>query len=170
MAHPSTSPSPPPTRGFRCGILTLGRGALEPIDAEVYLLTDRQPALLPKAPTALKVEADGPASQSLMTDLKSDKGMGWMPDHAWLTAFHIDGQARDLHFDLAIDASGQNSPSTIATGLVSYRSTTTFGSTHRDAHWGPGLLALVGMAVTTVAWLLWARRRAAEETAWARRS
>ena len=58
-----------------------------------------------------------PASEQLLDDLRSDKGMGWVPTDAWLTKVRIDAAAPDLRFDLAIDASGQGAPSRIAAGL-----------------------------------------------------
>ena len=62
-------------------ILALGKTATERVDASVYLLTDRTPALLP-APTGdngLSLGHSAPATQSLLDDLRSDRGMGWIP-------------------------------------------------------------------------------------------
>ena len=44
-------------------------------------------------------------------DLRTDKGMGWVPQRAWLSKIEIDAKAADLRFDLAIDASGAGNPS-----------------------------------------------------------
>jgi Uncharacterized protein conserved in bacteria (DUF2330) len=100
-------------------ILALGKTAAERIDADVYLLTDRTPTLLP-APTGengLGLGHSAPASDSLLDDLRADKGMGWVPSSAWLTQVHIDAAAPALGFDLAIDASGAGAPSRIMAGL-----------------------------------------------------
>jgi hypothetical protein len=100
-------------------ILALGKTAAERVDADVYLLTDRTPTLLP-APTGengLGLGHSAPASASLLDDLRSDKGMGWVPSSAWLTKVHIDAAAPQLGFDLAIDASGAAAPSRIMAGL-----------------------------------------------------
>jgi hypothetical protein len=100
-------------------ILALGKSAAERVDADVYLLTDRTPALLP-APTGengLGLGHSAPATQSLLDDLRSDKGMGWVPEKGWLTKVSIDASAPELSFDLAIDASGAAAPSRIAAGL-----------------------------------------------------
>jgi hypothetical protein len=86
------------------------------VQADVFLLTDRQPALLPDpngligAP-GLTLDHAAPATDRLLTDLRSDKGMGWVPQHAWLTKIGIDAAAPELRFDLAIDASGKGQPS-----------------------------------------------------------
>jgi len=100
-------------------ILALGKTAAERVQADVYLLTDRTPTLLP-APTGdngLTLGNSAPATQSLLDDLRSDKGMGWVPTSAWLSKVRIDASAPQLAFDLAIDATGTGAPSRIMAGL-----------------------------------------------------
>ncbi len=101
-------------------ILALGKIATERVDADVYLLTDRRPALLP-VPTGtngLVLGHSAPATDGLLTDLRSDRGMGWIPTSAWLTKVTIDAAAPQLTYDLAIDASGAGAPSRVAAGLA----------------------------------------------------
>ena len=113
-------------------ILGLGAAAAAPVEADVYLLTDRAPALLPAPVSAdeasviraagerpgLVMELSEPASASLLTDLRSDKGMTWLPqDDMWLTYLTVDAAAGDLVYDLAVDASGAQAPSPVAAGL-----------------------------------------------------
>ncbi len=100
-------------------ILALGKTAAERVDASVYLLTDRRPALLPApiAANGLGLQHDAPATSSLLDDLRSDRGMGWVPTEAWLSKVTIDAAASDLSFDLAIDASGAGAPSRVMAGL-----------------------------------------------------
>jgi hypothetical protein len=100
-------------------ILALGKKASEVIDADVFLLTDREPALLP-TPTAagergMSLERSEQASQSLLNDLGSDKGMKWIQEESgmWLTYLQIDSDAGDLTYDLAVDASGNGKPSPV---------------------------------------------------------
>jgi hypothetical protein len=57
------------------------------------------------------------AGQSLLDDLRSDRGMGWVPTDGWLTKIAIDAAAPQLSYDLAIDASGQGVPSWVQAGL-----------------------------------------------------
>jgi hypothetical protein len=100
-------------------ILALGKTPAERVDADVYLLNDRRPALLP-APTGkngLILDHSAPATQSLLDDLRSDRGMGWVPGSGWLTKVKIDAAAPLLAFDLAIDASGAGAPSRVMAGL-----------------------------------------------------
>jgi hypothetical protein len=100
-------------------ILGLGKTETERVEADVYLLNDRRPALLP-APTGdngLALTHSAPATESLLDDLRSDRGMGWVPGTAWLTKVRIDAAAPQLTFDLAIDASGAGAPSRVMAGL-----------------------------------------------------
>ena len=112
-----TIPTPNPWVPIR--ILGLGKAADARVDADVYLLTDHQPALLP-TPTGsngMTLDNSEQASQSLLNDLRSDRGMGWIPSNGWLTKIAIDANAPQLSYDLAIDASGQGVPSWVQAGL-----------------------------------------------------
>jgi hypothetical protein len=112
-----TIPTPNPWVPLR--ILALGKTDDLPVQADVYLLTDRAPALLP-APTGgngISLEHSAAASDALLTDLRSDRGMSWIPDTAWLTKVGVDATATQLNYDLAIDASGQGTPSRVQAGF-----------------------------------------------------
>ena len=117
-------PTPNPWVPLR--ILTLGRNQADLVQADVYLLTDREPATLPLAELpngdpdqrGLIQEVSEPASTSLLTDLRSDRGMNWMPtDDIWLTKINVTTPAGDLSNDLAVDASGFGQPSAVAAGF-----------------------------------------------------
>jgi len=126
-------------------ILALGKTGEERVDADVYLLNDQKPALLP-APTGdngLTLLNDEPASDSLLSDLRSDRGMDWVPTSAWLTKVRIDASAAQLGFDLAIDASGAGAPSYVDAGLA----LPTPGMTPLEALRLIFGLALIGIAV-----------------------
>jgi hypothetical protein len=117
-------PTPNPWVPLR--ILALGRQASELIQADVYLLTDRRPDTLPQAERSrglgtdqrgLIQEVSEPASKTLLTDLRSDRGMKWLPtDDMWLTYIRVNETADNLTHDLAIDASGYGQPSPVAAG------------------------------------------------------
>lgn len=96
-------------------ILGLGRGPLEPVDADVFVLTDDHPALRPTP--GLTIERSGAASPQLLSDLRSDKGMSWVPDQAWLTYLRVGAPAGTLTDDLAIDVHG-GEPSAWAAGTL----------------------------------------------------
>jgi hypothetical protein len=100
-------------------ILALGKTGDEQVQADVFLLTDHRPALLPGKHTAgLDIDHNAPASESLLSDLRTDRGMEWVPQSGWLTKLAVNAKASDLRYDLAIDASGANSPSVIAAGFA----------------------------------------------------
>lgn len=123
-----TIPTPNPWVPLR--ILGLGKEPAEPIQADLYLLTDRNPAMLP-APlgvragdltprtSGMRLDRSERASASLIADLRSDKGMDWIPKSGmWLTYLKIDTTAGELRYDLAVDASGAGQPSYVAAGLT----------------------------------------------------
>ena len=122
-------PTPNPWVPLR--ILGLGKQATEPIQADVFLLTDRRPAMLPAAigdtrvgeliprTSGMRLSRSEWASEQLLADLRSDKGMEWLPaKNMWLTFLEIDTPAGVLGYDLAIDASGADQPSYVAAGLT----------------------------------------------------
>ncbi|MGH2694194.1 MAG: DUF2330 domain-containing protein [Actinomycetota bacterium] len=111
-------PTPNPWVPLR--ILGLGKQGSETIEADVYLLTTNRPALLPGpgGDSGLVLEASEPASSDLLRDLRSDRGMKWLPDEGmWLSYLRVDSTAGRLTHDLAIDASGFGSPSPVAAGF-----------------------------------------------------
>jgi Uncharacterized protein conserved in bacteria (DUF2330) len=117
-------PTPNPWVPLR--ILALGRPGGDLIQADVYLLTDTRPATLPQAVPSngdskqrgLIQEVSQAASSSLLADLRSDRGMRWLPkDDMWLTYLKVNQEAGTLVHDLAIDASGFGQPDPVAAGF-----------------------------------------------------
>jgi Uncharacterized protein conserved in bacteria (DUF2330) len=105
-------------------ILGLGKAAGEPVEADVYLLTDERPKLLPEAGglrggPGLSLAHDAAATDILLDDLRSDKGMGWVPNQAWLTKVALEVEAGDLTYDLAISTDA-GAPSTVDAGFAPF--------------------------------------------------
>jgi Uncharacterized protein conserved in bacteria (DUF2330) len=100
-------------------ILALGRQPKETVEADVYLLTDERPNLLPNPAftEGLDVTHSARATDTLLADLRSDKGMEWVPDRGHLTKVEVASDAPDLTYDLAIDPTGEGTPSVIDAGL-----------------------------------------------------
>jgi hypothetical protein len=99
-------------------ILGLGKTGDQRVDADVYLLTDAKPTMLP-APVGLNgmsIDYSQAASDSLLNDLRSDKGMDWVPQNGWLSKVVINASASQLKYDLAISATA-TAPSPVAAGL-----------------------------------------------------
>ena len=99
-------------------ILGVGRQPAERISADVFLLTDKRPTLLPgdTAP-GLVLDRQEPATSRLLTDLRTDKGMEWMPQSMWLSYLKVDALPSQLTYDLAVDATGAGKPSPEAAGF-----------------------------------------------------
>ena len=113
-------PTPNPWVPLR--ILTLGLPDDARVEADVFLLTENIPEMLPapvtRANEGMVLERSERASTFLLSDLRSDKGMSWIPrDDMWFSYLRIDTEARNLRHDLAIDASGIGAPSPRAAGL-----------------------------------------------------
>jgi hypothetical protein len=134
-------------------ILGTGKTANDRITADVYLLTDRKPVLLP-APLAngMQLEHSATASASLLNDLRSDKGMDWVPEMAWLTKIGVNASAGQLTYDLAVSANG-TVPSRVAAGLEAPAGPTT--PTTPVTNDPPGQpIALIGIAILGLGALL----------------
>ncbi|MGH9263471.1 MAG: DUF2330 domain-containing protein [Acidimicrobiales bacterium] len=99
-------------------ILGVGRQPNERISADVFLLTGQRPVLLPgdRAP-GLALDRQEPARAALLRDLRSDKGMEWMPESMWLSYLKVDALPSELTYDLAVDATGAGRPSPEAAGI-----------------------------------------------------
>lgn len=126
-------------------ILGLGLQPAERVDADVFLLTDDKPALLPgSGARGLTVARQSPASAQLLTDLRTDKGMGWVPQQSWLTFIQIGAAPGELTYDLAVDASGAGTPSAVDAGLTLAAGSSTGGASG-SGRGGVGIAVAAGL-------------------------
>jgi hypothetical protein len=136
-------------------ILGLGSKPTAAIDADVFLLGDRKPALLPKpqgrtASNGLILDRSEQASPQLLRDLSSDRGMGWLPSSGmWLTYLRIHTTAGALTYDLAVDPTGFGHPSPVDAGLVAPSATPAGASTPWELKIGLGLAVAVALAAAS---------------------
>ena len=116
--HPDPPHDPDrPSRGCRCASSASARQPSEPVEADVFLLTDDGARAAAPAATGLDARAQrGRPRRRSSTDLRSDKGMEWVPASMWLSYLKIDTPAGALSYDLAVDVNGY-SPSPRAAGL-----------------------------------------------------
>ena len=98
-------------------ILSLGLKETKVVEADVFLLTDDKPKLLAGG-RGLSLDRDEPASPSLLSDLRSDKGMGWVPDSMHFTFLRLAVPAGDLDYDLAVSTKPEAVPSLKAAGVT----------------------------------------------------
>ena len=96
-------------------ILATGKPASEVVNADVFLLTDAKPELL--AGPGVTTQRSEPATSSLLDDLRSDKGMGWVPPRMWLTYLDLHEPAGALEYDLAVGRHGSGSVRASDTGV-----------------------------------------------------
>jgi Uncharacterized protein conserved in bacteria (DUF2330) len=108
-----TIPTPSPWVPLR--ILATGKPADEVVQADVFLLTDRKPALL--SGPGVRLEQSFAAPTSLLSDLRSDTATSWVPSAGWLSYIKVAAPAGSLVYDLATDVSG-STPRLVDTGLV----------------------------------------------------
>lgn len=97
-------------------ILGFDKPAGEVVEADVFLLTEREPTLLPTGRRGPAVEASRPAGSALLDDLRSDENSGWVPERAWLTYLRLREPAGSLTYDLAVDVDGGEPSRTAAFG------------------------------------------------------
>jgi hypothetical protein len=91
-------------------ILGLGLDSSRTVEADVFLLTDERPELLAGGP-GLTLARSEAASPSLLSDLRSDVGMEWVPQSMWLSYLQVEANAGDLDYDLAVSAHPGGEPS-----------------------------------------------------------
>jgi hypothetical protein len=106
---------PTPRPWVPLSILGLGLGDDQRVEADIFLLTDEEPGLLAGG-TGLDVSRSEQASDLLLDDLRSDRGMAWIPDDMWLTHLTLDERAGDLDYDLSASGGGRG-PSMVDAGL-----------------------------------------------------
>ena len=142
-------------------ILGLGRQPAERINADVFLLTEGEPTLLPvDGGPGLQLRRSAPAATALLDDLRSDKGMSWVPASSWLTFLEVDAAPAELTYDLAVDASGQRRPSREAAGLAAGSGGDDPTADGAAARWPVAAgAAVVGAVAVTGAVLATSRRR-----------
>ncbi|HEX2054689.1 MAG TPA: DUF2330 domain-containing protein [Actinomycetota bacterium] len=141
-------------------ILGLGKQAVERIEADVFLLTERKPELL-LPDRGLVLERSEQGSASLIADLRADKGMSWIPESGmWLSYLRVDSTAGDLTYDLAVDVKGEE-PSRVDAGLARIGSLPAAPSAGIPL-WALTAVALLVAAAGVAAGRGWSLRRAAQ--------
>ena len=137
-------------------ILGLGLDKNEAVKADVFILTDDEPKLLAGGP-GLALSRHEWASTSLLADLRSDKGMGWIPDRMWFTYLPLDTTAGRLDYDLAMSTHAGATPRLVDTGVEAEQARAVVTSAGR-AVWPIGAGVLTGALAFGVAAALNRRR------------
>jgi hypothetical protein len=98
-------------------ILSLGLEDSRTVEADVFLLTDDEPDLLAGG-DGLTIDRSEPASDLLLSDLRSDTGMDWVPSDMWLSYLRLSAPASDLEYDLAVSTRPGVEPSAVDAGVT----------------------------------------------------
>ena len=131
-------------------ILALGLESSEQVQADVFLLTDAKPKLLAGG-KGLAIDRSEAASSLLLSDLRADKGMEWVPDSMWLSYLKVDATAGQLGYDLAISHDGTTLPSIERAGISAPQARLIEPPSHHLPLWPIGLgLASGAAAVAAV--------------------
>src|SRR4029450_10231653 len=121
-------------------ILGLGLDGARNVEADVFLLTDDEPELLAggAGPTLDRGE---PATDLLLSDLRSDVGMEWVPDDMWLSYLKLDAPGDDPAYALAVSGTPGVRPSR---GGAGRRWSTPGCASPRPSRWDRGTPAWRG--------------------------
>ena len=129
-------------------ILGLGLDRSKVVEADVFLLTDDQPKMLAGGP-GLSIQRDERASDSLLTDLRSDVGMEWVPSSMWFTYLRLNAAAGDLDYDLALSAHPSQLPTLKDAGVDAKQAQVlSAGSGHV---WWPVVVGVLAASATAIA-------------------
>jgi hypothetical protein len=97
-------------------ILALGLDGSQTVEADVFMLTEAEPALLIGG-RGMTVERSEQASDVLLSDLRSDVGMEWVPNDMWLSYLKVDAPAAELDYDLAASTTPDERPAPADAGV-----------------------------------------------------
>jgi Uncharacterized protein conserved in bacteria (DUF2330) len=137
-------------------ILGLGLEDDVNVEADVFLLTEQEPELLAGG-SGLTLDVSEAADDRLLDDLRSDVGMGWVPEEMWLSHLALSARAGELDYDLAVSATPGVTPSLVDAGVSEPEAWPVIPDRPGPALWP---LALGGAAAAAVLALAWDRSRA----------
>jgi len=143
-------------------ILGLGLDGAQNVQADVFLLNDTEPQLLAGG-KGLQMDRSEPASALLLSDLRSDKGMEWVPQSMWLSYLKVDADAADLKYDLAVSSSTNTLPSIQRAGIPEPETRVIAPPSPTRVVWPVALGLTFGVA--TVALIVTANRRRRDRVA-----
>ncbi|HEX6492191.1 MAG TPA: DUF2330 domain-containing protein [Candidatus Dormibacteraeota bacterium] len=125
--------------------------ALDPVVADLYLLTDSQPfapETLAPGFTLVSQERMGPVLQH---DLGSDRNMSWVPQQGWLSYLTLDAPSPQVTYDMSVTPDGSVRLASMGVGPVAGAKTPPLQLPIPASHWDTGLIAagiaLLGAAV-----------------------
>jgi hypothetical protein len=138
-------------------ILGLGLGD-KPVEADVFLLTGEEPKLLAGG-SGLSIERSEAASAGLLRDLRSDKGMEWVPETMWLSYLTVQSPAATLDYDLAVSAHRDTLPTIERVGIAAPQTRLLTPPSPLRRLWPVGVGLVTGLAALVTLVVISRRRR-----------
>jgi hypothetical protein len=132
-------------------ILGLGLDDDVNVEADVFLLTEQEPELMAGG-SGLTLDVSGSANDQLLDDLRSDVGMGWVPETGWLSHLALSAPAAELDYDLAVSATPGVTPSLVDAGVSEPEAVPVIPDGPGPALWPLGLGAAAAAGVLVLAW------------------
>ena len=132
-------------------ILGLGLDDDRTVEADVFLLTDEEPALLAGG-TGMTLDRSEQADDLLLDDLRSDVAMEWVPEDMWLTYLTVDAPAAELDYDLAVASRPGVTPSLTDAGVPAPDAVPLLPTSGRGPVWPLAAAVGAGLGVLVVAW------------------
>ncbi len=129
-------------------ILGLGLEDDQQVEADVFLLTDQRPQLLAGG-EGLTLSRSEQATDGLLSDLRTDVGMEWVPEDMWFTHLPLSAEAGDLDYDLAVSTDDDRAPAVRDAGISARSAVPVSGAGDDGTPWWP--LALGVLAAGAVA-------------------
>jgi hypothetical protein len=135
-------------------ILGLGLDGGRRVEADVFLLTEDEPALLAGG-TGTNLDRSEAADDRLLDDLRSDAGMGWVPDDMWLSYLTVDSPADELDYDLAVSTRAGTTPSLADAGVDPPQAVPVLPRSRPGPVWPLAAALGAGFGVLAVGWSRW---------------
>jgi hypothetical protein len=158
--------------------------AFDPVDADVFLLTDARPTTgqefgifgiptssvgdeLTGAP-GFVLQQQEKMNDQLHTDLSTDRNMGWVPSTGWVTHMTLHAPSPTVEYDMTVSPQGDVRLVSFASALVSPTpgavappaiSTPYRPQSHMSASSLAALLAVVAAPLSLLGWVLVSRAR-----------
>ena len=137
-------------------ILGLGLDGGQNVEADVFLLTDDEPELLAGG-AGLTLDRSERASDLLLSDLRSDVGMEWVPEDMWLSYLKLSAPAAELDYDLAVSSTPGVPPSLVDAGVPEPQAIPVGPEDPGRAWWPLAAGSAAGAAVLAAGWIWWRR-------------
>ena len=92
--------------------------ALDPVVADLYLLTDTQPSAPESLAPGFTLVSQERMGSLLQHDLSSDRNMSWVPQQGWLSYLTLDAPSPQVTYDMTVTPDGSVRLASMGVGPV----------------------------------------------------